>query len=89
MSLYTRRSDLQNICGLAATDALDSPTDEEVLVSVRASYADKNHIYERLLQYRCLVLATTNVDERVPSFVQRRDEPDEVRQEALSEILLE
>ena len=86
---YTRRSDLRNLCGLATTDALDTPTDEEVLMSVRASFADKNRIYKRLLQYRCLVLATRNVDERVPLFVQLRDEPDEVRREALSEILPE
>ena len=70
-------------------DALNTPTDEEVLVSVRASVADKNHIYDRHLQYRCLVLVTRDVEERVPSFVQRRDEPDEVRREAISEILLE
>ena len=87
--MYTRRYDLRNLCGLAATDALDPPMDEEVLVSVRASIADKNHIYERLLQYLCLVLATKDVDERVLSFVQRRDEPDEVRRETLSEILPE
>ena len=87
--IHTCRLDLRNLCGLAATDALDTPTGEEVLVSVLASFVDKNHICERILQYRCLVLATRDVDERVPSYVKRRDEPDEVRREALFEILPE
>lgn len=60
-----------------------------MLVLVCACFADKNHVYERLFQYHYLVLATRNVDEQVPLFVQRQDEPDEVRRATLFEIMTE